>query len=1042
MSQEPRVFTIPPRAPFLPTLIESGFDGRILDGFPGAAGASALSEATIFLPTRRAARAFAALLAQHVGGRAQLLPRIVPLGEADEAAGFEDAALLPPPIAPLERRLILTRLIQKWSAEVDRSLLRLSPGVPFMVPATPADAVGLAGDLERLMDALATEDLPWDDIAAAVETDYSRYFEITLRFLRIAADAWPRILAERGASDPARRQSALIRAEAGRLARERPATPIVAAGSTGSLPATAALLAALARRPSGAVVLPGLAQSLDEPSWNAIGCAAEGHEAIDPVHGHPQAMLRQLLTGHLRCTRGQIQALGPVDEAGAARTRLLSEALRPADTTDRWAAMPPDARGKLAETGCLGLKLIEAHDEREEALAVAIALRETLETPGRTAALVTPDRSLAARVTAELARWGVTVEDSAGLSLADSAAGRLARLAADAAALDFQPTRVLALLAHPDVRLRWPRETVERAARAPEIGVLRGPPPARGLNGLRAALQERRGVLERHPPRPQRRLTADDWDLAAALLDRLLAAFDGFAIDRRGEGDLDLVALAARHRAAVEALCAVEGDPEEAGDGSAEALAAFFDDLALSQTGDLIGRFVDYPAFFKALAGERTLILSPRATHRRIKILGLLEARLLHVDRVVLGALDEGVWPPRTQTDAFLNRPMRARVGLSPPERRIGQTAHDFVQALGVRDAIVTRAQKRDGAPTVPSRFLQRLKAFAGEPVWTDVVAQGGRYLALARALEAPKPAPPLKRPAPKPDPALFPRVLSVTEIETLVRDPYVIFARHVLKLDPLDPIAAPPNVAERGVIIHDVLGSFAADHPTALPPHALEDLLARGQNAFGPIEDAYPELYAAWWPRFERLAADFVVWEEARRRDLTMIHPECSGALRFPLPDGTTFTLRARADRIEARRDGRFAILDFKTGAPPSVKEVFAGFAPQLTLEAAMLMRGGFMGLPKASEPPDLLYVHASGGRKPLNADPMRPPRGNPRSVADVIAEHRIKLERLVARYVSGDIGYVSRPYPKFARKSGEYDHLARIKEWSLVSAGEDGSG
>src|SRR3954469_711606 len=245
MSQEPRVFTIPPRAPFLPTLIESVLDGRILDGFPGAAGASALSEATIFLPTRRAARAFAALLAQHVGGRAQLLPRIVPLGEADEAAGFEDAALLPPPIAPLERRLILTRLILKWSAEVDRSLLRLSPGVPFMVPATPADAVGLAGDLERLMDALATEDLPWDDIAAAVETDYSKYFEITLRFLRIAADAWPRILAERGASDPARRQRALIRAEAGRLARERPATPIVAAGSTGSLPATAALLAAI-----------------------------------------------------------------------------------------------------------------------------------------------------------------------------------------------------------------------------------------------------------------------------------------------------------------------------------------------------------------------------------------------------------------------------------------------------------------------------------------------------------------------------------------------------------------------------------------------------------------------------------------------------------------------------------------------------------------------------------------------------------------------------------------------------------------------------
>jgi ATP-dependent helicase/nuclease subunit B len=1048
MFQKPRVFTIPPGAPFLPALIEALLAGRILNGFPGPDAAPTLSEATIYLPTRRAARAFTALFQHHAGGRAQLLPRIVPLGEADEAAeaaGFEDAVLLPPPIAPLERRLILTRLIQKWSSEVDRDLLRLSAGVPFMVPATPADAVGLAGDLERLMDALATEDLPWDDIAAAVETDYSKYFEITLKFLRIAAEAWPKILAERGASDPARRQSALIRAEASRLTRERPLAPMIAAGSTGSLPATAALLAAVARLPNGAVVLPGLDQNLDESSWNAIGRAV-GQEATEPVHGHPQAMLHQLLTQHLRCKRSAVQVLGPVDEAGAARSRLLSEALRPADTTDRWAAMPPAVRHALASQGFEGLKLIDAHDEREEALAVAIALREVMEMPGRTAALVTPDRSLAARVTAELARWGVTVDDSAGVPLSDDDAGRLARLAADAAALDFHPTRVLALLAHPGVRLGWPRATVERAASALEIGVLRGPAPGPGLEGLRAALQDRRSVVDRHTPRPQRRLRDEDWDLAADLLDRLTVAFAGFTIDGRGEGDLDLVALAARHRAAMEMLSDAGDETDSEGDGpddgSAEALAALFDDIALSQTGDVVGRFVDYPAFFKALASERTLN-PPRATHRRIKILGLLEARLLHVDRVVLGGLDEGVWPPRTQIDAFLNRPMRARVGLSPPERRIGQTAHDFVQALSVHDAVLSRAQKRDGAPTVPSRFLQRLRAFAGEPIWAGVAAGGARYLTLARALETPKPAPPLKRPAPKPDPALFPRSLSVTEVETLVRDPYAIYARHVLKLDSLDPIAALPSVAERGTMIHDILGGFAADHPDALPPDAYADLIQRGQDAFGPIKDAYPELYAAWWPRFERLAAAFAAWEETRRRDLSAVHPECSGRLQIPLPNGGTFSLRARADRIEARRDGGFAILDFKTGTPPSVKEVFAGFAPQLTLEAAMLLRGGFMGLPKASEPPDLLYVHTSGGRKPLNSDPMKPPRGDPRSVADVIEEHRLKLERLVARYVSGEIGYVSRPFPKFAKRFGAYDHLARVKEWSLAStgAGEDGS-
>src|SRR5215210_4088026 len=323
-SPDPRVFTIPPGAPFLPALADALIGGRILDGF--GRDPAALADATIYLPTRRAARAFAALLAKHVGGRAQLLPRIVPLGEADEAAGFEDATLLPPPIAPLERRLILTRLIQKWSAGVDRNLLRLSPGIPFMVPARPADAVGLASDLERLMDALAMEDLPWDDIAAAVETDYSKYFEITVKFLRIAADAWPKILAERGAIDPAQRQSALIRAESNRLARARPTGPFVAAGSTGSLPATAALLATIARLPNGAVVLPGLDQDLDEPSWEAIGRVEESDHAADPVHGHPQASLRQLLAERLRCKRHHVQALGPTD----ARARLLSEALRPA----------------------------------------------------------------------------------------------------------------------------------------------------------------------------------------------------------------------------------------------------------------------------------------------------------------------------------------------------------------------------------------------------------------------------------------------------------------------------------------------------------------------------------------------------------------------------------------------------------------------------------------------------------------------------------------------------------------------------------------
>jgi ATP-dependent helicase/nuclease subunit B len=1046
MSPEPRVFTIPPGAPFLPTLVRALGEGRILDGF--GRDPAALSAATIYLPTRRAARAFATLLAGRGDGRAQLLPRIVPLGEADEAefelagsasddAGFAGAEALAPPIAPLERRLILTGLIQRWAAEVDRTLVRDEPGIPFLVPSSPADAVNLAASLEQLMDGFTSEDIPWDDLAQAVEADFSKYFDITLKFIRIAAENWPKILAERQASDPALRRSTLIHAEARRLLQERPAAPVIAAGSTGSLPATAALLNAIARLPNGAVILPGLDTDLDEPSWTAIG-GLESDDS-DPVHGHPQAMLRRLLQAHLKVSRPAVQVLAPAPEGLAARSRMLSEALRPADTTDSWAAMEPAARADLAKRGCAGIKLVEAVDERDEALAAAIALRETVDVPGRTAALVTPDRALAKRVAAELARWDIAVEDSAGVPLSDTQAGVAARLAADAAALDFHPTRVLALLAHPRVCLGLPRAAVERAASVLEIGLLHGPAPAPGLAGLRQALARGRGAMSRHTPRPQQRLTRGDWALAADLVERLAVAFRGFAPEALGEDKTDLVAIAEAHRGVVELLLDTADDASrDDHDGSLEALGALFDDLALTEARRVQGRFVDYPSFFTTLVRER--VTSPRrgSTHRRIKILGLLEARLLSVDRVVLGGLDEGVWPPRTETDAFLNRPMRARVGLAPPERRIGQTAHDFVQALGAEDVVITRAQKRGGSPMVPSRFLQRIKAFTGDDIWRSMVQGGERYLALARAIDTPLPVTPMPRPAPKPDPALFPRTLSVTEIETLVRDPYSIFAQHVLKLDALEPIAVAPSAAERGTIIHDILGGFAADYPDALPPHALEDLIQRGEDRFKDVAESFPELYAEWWPRFERMATAFVVWEEARRAEIAQVHAERSGALPIALADGSTFTLRARADRIEARRDGTFAIIDFKTGAPPGVKEVFAGFSPQLTLEAAMLMQGAFKDLPASPDTPSLVYVHTSGGRTPLKPREIAPPRGDTRSVADIVEEHRIKLAELVGHYVSGETGYRSRPYAKYAKRFSDYDHLARVKEWSLASAGD----
>lgn len=1033
------MFSIPAGVDFLPCLADGLLGGKLVEGFPDRP--DDLAEAVIYLPTRRAARALTMLLSERTGGKTILLPRIVPLGEVDplglDLPGFigpeGDSFGLAPSVGPVERRLILAQLVQQWSKSVDRSLTGLDADIPFIVPSSPADAIALAGDLEALMDQFTVEDAPWSKIAEAVEADYSEYFRLTLEFVRIATENWPRILAERGASDPAQRRKLLVEAEAERLKTARPDKPIIAAGSTGSIPATARLLTAIASLPRGAVVLPGLDTALDDASWDIIGSV--GDDETDPVHGHPQTALHRLLKAFIRLPRREVRILGETPTAIASRNRYLSEVLRPAESTDRWAGFEMNDRLSLADRGSGHMALIEAADEREEALACAVALREALTVPERTAALVTPDRGLARRVTAELMRWNIEIEDSAGIPLAQSLAGRLARLAAEVAEQNFDPRILLALLAHPFVTFGKPREEIETAASALEIGVLRGPAPASGINGLRQALAVSKGQNAYYKPSPWKRLDETAWTAAEGLINALEQAFAGFSADAF-KNDVNLASLSRAHRRAVDMLC----PGEDIFDGSQEELDALFNELEQMPTGiGVTGSFADYPAFFNALAAERGIAPPGHPGHRRLKILGLLEARLLSADRIVLGGLDEGIWPPGVKTDAFLNRPMRAKLGLIPPERRIGQTAHDFAQLASFDDVVITRAAKRDGAPMVPSRFLQRMKAFGGEDIWRKMTERGDRYRRLAAFVERAETVPPLRRPAPKPDPSYFPRSLSVTAIETLQRDPYSIYAKHVLKLDALEPLAEAPSAADRGTIVHDVFAAFSIRWPGELPENATEELLRLGSEAFADILGAFPQVYAEWWPRFERLAREFIPWERERRTTLTSLHVEHSGRLAIPLQDGSVFTLRARADRIETHADGSMTVIDFKTGRPPGIREIFAGFAPQMTLEAAMLLEGAFKDIAAPQETPDLLYIHASGSDPAMEPRLVKPERGEERSVAAIVAEHRRRLEVKLNDYVAGRVGYVSRPFPKFAKRYSDYDHLARVKEWSLTS-GEDG--
>ncbi len=1024
-AMKPRVFNIPASTPFLPVLVDSLRTGKLVAGFPASDGPLELARATLYLPTRRACRmardAFARAFDQ-----AAILPRIVALGDLDEdeivfsdATGdlAEAALALPPAIGPLERRLLLAQLIVRWAAAI-----RPDKGAP-LIANTPAAVLALAEDLADLIDDVITREMDWKKLDDLVPDQFDEYWQRTLDFLKIARSYWPERLAEKDMIDAARRRDLLIDAEMKRLAGSN--QPVIAAGSTGSMPATAKLLAAIAQLPNGAVVLPGLDIDLDEASWRMLAGSEDGA----PAAVHPQFSMHALLA-RLGITRDVVKSLA--DPSSRGRELLVSEALRPASTTDHWQArFEAPAFAAAADSAMAGVTVIETANAEEEALAIAISLREAIETPGKTAALVTPDRTLARRVVAALERWKVEVDDSGGDKLADTPAGTFARLVAEAALGGLEPTTLLALLKHPLLRLNAEAFAHARAIAALERAVLRGPRPRRGSTGLRHALTTFRETRDKLHSRDPRRLVPNgELDAAEQLIEKLAVALA--PLEDLSHGSQSLFALAQAHASAIEKL---------AGSGKIVAAYAGTDGRQLQRAFEIIAESpssrtlelaaCDYPDVFHQLASgraeRRAEIGSPR-----VRIFGLLEARLQSVDRLVLGGLNEGIWPPDTRSDAWLSRPMRLELGLNLPELRVGLSAHDFAQGLGAPEVILSRAAKHAGAPAVRSRFVQRLAAVAGETRWKAALARGVHYADYARALDHPAAVSPAPRPQPVPPPEARPSQLSVTDIENWLRDPYTIYAKHVLRLFPLDVIDTPPGAADRGTFIHEAIGEFTKTYADALPADVARDLKALGEKHFAPLKD-HEEARAFWWTRFVRIADWIAGWERERRADVTKIFAEISGKHSIPLGK-TEFILTARADRIEQRSDGTFAILDYKTGQPPTDKQVRTGLAPQLTLEAAILRKGGFPEIPAASSVSEIAYVRLKGGDPPGEPKSIKTEDGTPDSYADLALQ---KLTGIAQRFLVEGEPYRSLVHPMWKKQYGDYDHLARVKEWA-ASGGE----
>ncbi|MGY5809347.1 double-strand break repair protein AddB [Rhizobium sp. LEGMi198b] len=1053
-----RILTIPAGLPFLKTLASALCDGRLTEHFRHDPGDPlSLAKVTIFLPTRRAARVLRSEFVDLLGGRSAILPVIRPLGETDDDSGYLEEALpatadLAQPLANTARLLELARLILAWRNRLPQIVRDIHSDSPLVAPASPADAIWLARNLAELIDSIETEDRDWAELAKLSADDHALWWQLTTEFLQIASAFWPARLEELGKSSPARHRNAILRAEAQRLATMQHAGPIIIAGSTGSVPATAELIAAVASLPQGVIVLPGLDLSMPEEDWRLVAPETGAGARVDPTtRSHSQYGL-SLLLKRLRVERSDVETVAEAPESMQIRAEVLSRALAPAKATSGWGAwqktLAPDAIARaFAEVA-----LIEATNEREEATAIAIALRLALEKPGRNggesqAALITPDRNLARRVTAELARFGITADDSAGTPLAATPQGALLQLLLEATLRPGDPVAIVSLIKHPLARFGFRTDALQLGVDALEALALRGGIADVDIGALESLLDRQltEQAMDRHAPHWRKSLPPEAVEHARALARKIAAACEPLtsALTPSSAGLPTLSEWADRTGRALEAVAADERGnlaglwSGEAGDTMASLLKE-----VMETEGQLEADGPQWIDIMAALSAGQAV--KPRAlSHPRLFIFGTLEARLQSVDTLILGGLNEGSWPGQTANNPFISRTMKTEIGLEPPERRIGQLAHDFEMANGTRDLIYSRALRQGSTPTVASRWLQRLMALGGKTFAGELKARGDQYRHWAGMIDEGENQAPALRPSPKPPAGLQPKSYSFSEVGRLRRDPYAIYARRVLRLDPIAPFNREPGPAERGTLYHKIIDRFIREGHIAGTPNAslaMDRIVAELFDA----EQLPVHIDSVWRPRFREVARAFLAWEAERRPEIRSTATEVPAGVEIE-PIGIRLT--GVADRIDFKGNRAADIIDYKTGYNPSPAQARALLDPQLALEAYALKAGAFRDV-GALAPENLLYVRLRPGDR-FKVDQVnnelsgRSGKTETKSAMDLAEESMDQLVKFVALLQSGEKGFSSRLIPaQQFEYGGDYDHLARVSEWSTAETEQEGGG
>lgn len=931
-----------------------------------------LANVLFLLPNRRACVSLRDAFVRDNGLKPSILPQIVPIADADEdeiflngSANSEVLRQLPPAIDNYERLFLFTRLIISKPAEY---------GLPEM---TFAQAFALAQDLAKLMDVFYNEQLSFDGLKNLVPEQYAVHWQETLNFLQIISKYWPQILQERGLCDMVNRKNALLKAQAEIWQNNKPSGQVVAAGITALFPGLKQLLKTIKNLPNGEIYFYGLDKQLEDEAW----------EQAD--ESHPQYELKQLLE-FLQILRFEVK--DAVKPHNAAREKLVSEMMRPALSTLEWRSLSADS---LPSEATENLHLITTEDMGQEASAIAVIMRDTLNTASKTAALVTTDRNLARRVAAELERWQIKIDDSAGKPLHLTPVGIYLRSILEVLEADFSDSSVLALLKSPFIRLNSDLASVRRRVRDYELA-LRTP----AYSGIKKEIPEKLlqdVVLLKQTIRPLAELYANPQADFTALLQTHLQVAEALSGSKNGGGDKVLWR----------------------GDDGRKAAALFSKVLPQLKVLEQIDP-KQYAAVLTRLMATET-VRPLYGTHPRLKILGPIEARFNQYDVVIIGEVNEGVWPVLPSSDPWMSRPMKKDFGMPLPEKAIGVMAADFCQLMCAPEVYLTRAKRVTGTPMNKSRWLLRLETVLKAYGKEAETLLDYKYTSLARLQDTPAVQDKIVVPAPKPPIESRPRRLSASWLERLICDPYSVFAAKILRLKQLDAPDKDLSFADYGNLIHGILEEFNTKFPQELPSDAREQLINIGLNKFQSAEIS-AELRAFWWPSFVK-TVDWVLAQEAIcRPDIKQIYNEVEGQMEFAAPAGP-FIAEARADRLNFNKDGSIDIIDYKTGSIRSNKQVHAGYAPQLPIEGLIAASGGFSknGRKIPTGKVNKLSYWRLGNKITEITETDK-----------VLAQTRENLQKLISAFDFETTPYLARPNPKYVPKYSEYDHLERIKEWA----------